>query len=114
MTCAVCAAGFSSICGSCARVAAVCSDPAEMTGSVGVVTINMPRIGYLAKTKEDFFSRLGGLMDIAKMSLEIKRKVVEKNIEQGLLPFTKRYLPSLNNHFLTIGLDGMNEACLNF
>lgn len=87
---------------------------AEMTGSVGVVTINMPRIGYLAKTKEDFFKRLGGLMDIAKMSLEIKRKVVEKNIEQGLLPFTKRYLPSLNNHFLTIGLNGMNEACLNF
>lgn len=87
---------------------------AEMTGSVGVVTINMPRIAYLAKTKDDFFVRLGKLMDLAKQSLEIKRKVVEKNIEQGLLPFTKRYLPSLNNHFLTIGLNGMNEACLNF
>src|SRR3989338_6738163 len=87
---------------------------AEMTGSVGVVTINMPRLGYLSKTKSEFFERLGRMMDLAKESLEIKRKVVEKNIEQGLLPFTKRYLPSLNNHFSTIGLNGMNEACLNF
>ena len=87
---------------------------AEMTGSVGVVTINMPRLGYLSKTKPEFFERLGRMMDLAKESLEIKRKVVEKNIEQGLLPFTKRYLPSLNNHFSTIGLNGMNEACLNF
>lgn len=87
---------------------------AEMTGSVGVVTINLPRIAYLSRTKQEFFKRLEKLMDLAKESLEIKRKVVEKNIEQGLLPFTKRYLGSLNNHFSTIGLNGMNEACLNF
>ncbi len=86
---------------------------AEMTGSIGVVTINLPRIGYLAKTKEEFFTRLLRLCDIARDSLELKRKVVEKNIEQGLLPFTKRYLPSLHNHFATIGLNGMNEACTN-
>lgn len=87
---------------------------AEMTGSIGVVTINLPRIGYLAKSKEDFFVRLGRLMTISKDSLEMKRKVVEDNIERGLLPFTRRYLPSLHNHFSTIGLNGMNEACLNF
>lgn len=86
----------------------------EMTGSVGVVTINLARIGYLAKSKDDFFRRLGRLMDFAKESLEIKRKIVEDNIERGLLPFTKRYLPSLHNHFSTIGLNGMNEAALNF
>ncbi|MDO8558281.1 MAG: ribonucleoside triphosphate reductase [bacterium] len=87
---------------------------AEMTGSVGVVTINLARIGYLAKTRPEFFKRLGHLMDLAKQSLEIKRKVVEENIEKGLLPFTKRYLPSLHNHFATIGINGANEACLNF
>lgn len=87
---------------------------AEMTGSVGVVTINLPRIGYLSKTKEDFLNRLGRLMEIAKTSLEMKRKIVEENIERGLLPFTKRYLPSLHNHFSTIGLNGMNEALRNF
>lgn len=87
---------------------------AEMTGSVGVVTINLARIGYLANTKEEYLKRLGRLMDIAKESLEIKRKVVEENIERGLLPFTKRYLPSLHNHFSTIGLNGMNESLLNF
>ncbi len=86
---------------------------AEMTGSVGVVTINLPRIGYLSKTKEAFLERLGRLMDISKTSLEIKRKVVQENIERGLLPFTRRYLPSLRNHFSTIGLNGMNEAALN-
>ena len=86
----------------------------EMTGSVGVVTINLPRIGYLAETKEDFLERLGKLMDIAKNSLEIKRKVVAENIDRGLLPYTKRYLPTLHNHFATIGLNGMNEACMNF
>lgn len=86
---------------------------AEMTGSVGVVTINLPRIAYLAKTKASFFERLGKLMDAAKTSLEIKRKVVQENIDRGLLPYTKRYLPSLRNHFSTIGLNGMNEACLN-
>lgn len=87
---------------------------AEMTGSIGVVTINLPRIGYLAKSKDDFFARLGKLMDTAKVSLEIKRKVVQDNIDRGLLPFTHRYLPSLRNHFSTIGLNGMNEALLNF
>ncbi len=87
---------------------------AEMTGSVGVVTLNMPRIGYVSKTKEEFFERLGELMDIAKESLELKRKVVTQNIEQGLLPYTKRYLKTLHNHFATIGLNGMNECALNF
>lgn len=87
---------------------------AEMTGSIGVVTLNMPRIGYIAKTKNNFFERLSELMDIAKESLEVKRKIVAQNIEQGLLPFTKRYLPTLHNHFATIGLNGMNEAVLNF
>ncbi len=87
---------------------------AEMTGSVGVVTINLPRIGFLAKSKKDFYDRLGTLMDLAKTSLEIKRKVVQRNIDQGLLPFTRRYLKSLHNHFATIGLNGMNEACRNF
>ena len=86
---------------------------AEMTGSVGVVTINLARIGYLAKTKEAFFKRLGRLMDLAKNSLEIKRVTVQRNIDRGLLPFTKRYLGTLRNHFSTIGLNGMNEACLN-
>lgn len=87
---------------------------AEMTGSIGVVTINLARLGYLAKDKQDFFARLGRLMDLAKQSLELKRKVVSENIERGLLPFTKRYLPSLHNHFATIGINGANEACLNF
>jgi ribonucleoside-triphosphate reductase len=85
-----------------------------MTGSIGVVTLNLPRVGYLSKTKEEFMARVERLMDLAKESLEIKRKVVAKNIEQGLLPFTKRYLPSLHNHFSTIGLNGMNEAIRNF
>ncbi|MFA5831595.1 MAG: ribonucleoside triphosphate reductase [Candidatus Paceibacterota bacterium] len=87
---------------------------AEMTGSVGVVTINLPRIGHLSDTKEQFFARLGKLMDLAKNSLEIKRKVVGDNIERGLLPYTKRYLPNLHAHFSTIGLNGMNEAIRNF
>jgi len=87
---------------------------AEMTGSIGVITLNMARVGYLAKTKEDFFTRIERLMELAKESLEVKRKVVAKNIEDGLLPFTKRYLPDLHNHFSTIGLNGTNEACENF
>jgi len=87
---------------------------AEMTGSIGVVTINLARIGYLAKTKEDFLQRLAKLMDLAKISLEMKRKVIEENMEKGLLPYTKRYLGSLHNHFSTIGINGSNEACLNF
>ena len=87
---------------------------AEMTGSIGVVTVNLPRIGYISDTKEQFFARLGKLMDLAKNSLELKRKVVGDNIERGLLPYTKRYLPSLHAHFSTIGLNGMNEAVRNF
>jgi ribonucleoside-triphosphate reductase len=86
----------------------------EQTGSVGVVTINMPRIGYLAKTESEFYARLGNLMDIARDSLEIKRKIVERHLECNLLPYTKTYLGTLKNHFSTIGLVGLNEACLNF
>lgn len=93
-----------------------------MTGSIGVVTINMPRLGYLSKTKKEFFKRLGELMDLAKTSLEIKRKALEDFITKGLYPYSKHYLASVKkirgqyfgNHFSTIGLNGMNEACLNF
>ncbi len=87
---------------------------ADQTGSVGVVTINMPRLGYLAKDVKDFFKRLTKLMDIARDSLEIKRKVVQKNMDGGLLPFSQKYLATLRAHFSTIGLVGMHEACLNF
>ncbi len=86
----------------------------DSTGSIGVVTINMPRIGYLARDEEEFLSRLSDLMELARTSLEIKRKLVERNIQRGLLPYTKRYLGTLRNHFSTIGLVGMNEALLNF
>lgn len=86
---------------------------AEMTGSVGVVTVNLAQIGYLAKTEGEFFERLGRLMDLAKASLEMKRTVVQENIDRGLLPYTRRYLGTLRHHFSTIGLNGMNEACLN-
>ena len=85
----------------------------ESTGSVGVVTINMPRIAYLANTKEDFYKRLDELMDISARSLHVKRTVITKLLEAGLYPYTKRYLGTFNNHFSTIGLVGMNEACLN-
>jgi ribonucleoside-triphosphate reductase len=81
---------------------------------VGVVTIDMPRIGYLAKDEKQWFERIDGLMELAAQSLEIKRKVVEKNIVTGFLPFTKVYLGTLKWHFSTIGLVGMHEACLNF
>lgn len=87
---------------------------ADKTGSVGVVTINVPRIGLLARDETDFLERLSHLMELAKESLEIKRSLVGKNIERGLLPFTKRYLGTLKWHFSTLGLVGMNEACLNF
>ncbi|WP_083963637.1 ribonucleoside triphosphate reductase [Spirochaeta cellobiosiphila] len=86
----------------------------EFTGSIGVVTINLPRIGYLASSEENFWHRLNHLMDLAAESLTIKRKVVERLLEAGLFPYTKRYLQHLNNHFNTIGLTGMNEALLNF
>jgi len=85
----------------------------ESTGSIGVVTINMPRIAYLAKDEEDYFNRLTKLMDLAAKSLKIKRNVVTKLLNEGLYPYTKRYLGSFDNHFSTIGLVGMNEACLN-
>jgi len=85
----------------------------ESTGSVGVVTINMPRIAYLAKDEADFYSRLDRLMDISARSLKVKRTVITKLLDSGLYPYTKRYLGTFNNHFSTIGLVGMNEACLN-
>ena len=92
------------------------------TGSIGVVTINLPRIGHLSKTKKDFFERLGGMMDLAKESLEIKRKTIENFIEKGLYPYSRFYLSGTKkarggyyaNHFATIGLVGMNESLLNF
>ena len=85
----------------------------ESTGSVGVVTINIPRIAYLAKDEADFFKRLDKLMDISARSLKIKREQITKLMEEGLYPYTKRYLGTFNNHFSTIGLIGMNEAGLN-
>ncbi|MBR5543200.1 MAG: ribonucleoside triphosphate reductase [Oscillospiraceae bacterium] len=85
----------------------------ESTGSVGVVTINMPRIAYLAKDEADFYERLDKLMDISARSLKVKRTVITKLLEEGLYPYTKRYLGTFNNHFSTIGLVGMNEVGLN-
>ncbi len=95
---------------------------APLTGSIGVVTINMPRIAYLATCEEDFFERLSHLMELAKISLEIKRKVIEDFTEKGLYPYSRVYLSRIKectggywtNHFSTIGLVGMNEACLNY
>ena len=93
-----------------------------LTGSVGVVTINMPRIGYLARDKDDYFRRLANIMDLARDSLEIKRKVLENLTDSGLYPYSQFYLRGVKestgrfwiNHFSTIGLVGMNESCLNF
>lgn len=85
----------------------------ESTGSVGVVTINLPRIAYLSKDKEEFYERLDHMMDIAARSLKIKRGVITKLLDEGLYPYTKRYLGTFNNHFSTIGLIGMNEVGLN-
>lgn len=85
----------------------------ESTGSVGVVTINMPRIAYLSENEEEFYERLDKMMDIAARSLHIKRVVISKLLDEGLYPYTKRYLGSFDNHFSTIGLIGMNEAGLN-
>ncbi len=93
-----------------------------LTGSIGVVTVNLPRIGYLSKTKKEFFDRLTNMMDLAKESLEIKRKALYNFMEKGLYPYSKFYLDGvkkirgshLGNHFSTIGLMGMNEALLNF
>jgi len=85
----------------------------ESTGSVGVVTINMPRIAYLSKTKEEFYQRLDKMMDISARSLKIKRNVITKLMAEGLYPYTKHYLGTFDNHFSTIGLLGMNEVGLN-
>jgi len=93
-----------------------------LTGSIGVVTVNLPRIGYLSKTKQEFFDRLSKIMDLAKESLEIKRKALENFIEKGLYPYSRYYLSNIKqmrnnywgNHFSTIGLVGMNEALQNF
>src|SRR5574344_1197625 len=85
----------------------------ESTGSIGVVTINLPRIAYLATDKADFFRRLDHLMDVAARSLDTKRKTITALLDGGLYPYTRHYLGSFKNHFSTIGLVGMNEACLN-
>ena len=85
----------------------------ESTGSIGVVTINIPRIAYLATDEADFYARLDHIMDLSARSLKVKRNTVTALLEAGLYPYTKRYLGTFNNHFSTIGLVGMNEACLN-
>ncbi|MBS1314494.1 MAG: ribonucleoside triphosphate reductase, partial [Clostridia bacterium] len=85
----------------------------ESTGSVGVVTVNLPRIAYLAENEADFYKRLDRMMDISARSLKVKREVITKLLNEGLYPYTKRYLSTFENHFSTIGLVGMNEACLN-
>ena len=85
----------------------------ESTGSIGVVTINLPRLAYTSKTEEEFYTKLDKLMDISARSLDIKRNVVTQFLNEGLYPYTKRYLGTFNNHFSTIGLVGMNECCLN-
>ncbi|BBJ28359.1 ribonucleoside triphosphate reductase [Athalassotoga saccharophila] len=86
----------------------------DKTGSIGVVTINLPRIGYLSKTRKEYFERLKEIMDIAKNSLEIKREVVNQNLKNGLMPYTLSYLGNFDNHFSTIGIVGMHESILNF
>ena len=85
----------------------------ESTGSVGVVTINMPKLAYQSESESQFFKKLDDLMALAARSLKIKRDIISQLLEEGLYPYTKRYLGTLNNHFSTIGLVGMNEACLN-
>lgn len=88
---------------------------AELTGSIGVVTINLPRIGYLSKSEDEYFERLDKIMDLARDSLEVKRKMITTLLAQGLFPYTKRYLKNgFKGHFSTIGLIGMNESTLNF
>ena len=89
------------------------NSPTRAQSPVGVVTINMPRIAYLATDEEDFYARLDRLMDISARSLKVKRTVITRLLENGLYPYTKRYLGTFANHFSTIGLVGMNEACLN-
>jgi ribonucleoside-triphosphate reductase len=86
----------------------------ELTGSIGVVTLNMPRLGYLSHSRAEFYQRLDAVTELAARSLSIKRKVIGRLLEGGLFPYTRRYLKSLDNHFSTIGLVGMNECCRNF
>jgi len=86
----------------------------ELTGSIGVVTINLPRIGYLAQSRDDFFYRLDRLLNLASQSLVIKKKIITRLMNGGLFPYTRRYLKNLDSHFCTIGLVGMNECLLNF
>ncbi|MFO7865304.1 MAG: ribonucleoside triphosphate reductase [Candidatus Aminicenantes bacterium] len=88
--------------------------PGDSTGSIGVVTINLNRVGYIAESEEDYFSRLGHLMVLAKESLETKREIINNMLEIGLVPYTKAYLGHFENHFSTIGILGMHEASLNF
>ncbi len=111
--CVVCVAVCGLICANCAKSPAVFFGSGESTGSIGVVTVNMPRIAYLSADEGEFFTRLDRMMDIAARSLKIKRTTVGKLMEEGLYPYTKRYLGSFDNHFSTIGLLGMNEAGLN-
>ena len=85
----------------------------ESTGSIGVVTINIPRIAYLSSNEKEFYQKLENMMNLAARSLKIKRNVITKLLDEGLYPYTRRYLGTFNNHFSTIGLVGMNEACLN-
>jgi ribonucleoside-triphosphate reductase (formate) len=87
---------------------------AELTGSIGVVTINLPRLGYLSRSREELYERLARIMDLSRDSLEIKRQVITKLMNEGLFPYSRRYLGTWENHFSTIGLVGMNEFCLNF
>ncbi|MBM3293734.1 MAG: ribonucleoside triphosphate reductase [Candidatus Aminicenantes bacterium] len=87
--------------------------PGDSTGSIGVVTINLNRIGYTARTVDEFKARLGALMDMAKESLEVKREIVNSMLAKGIMPYTKVYLGHFDNHFSTIGVCGMHEACLN-
>ncbi|MFH1209390.1 MAG: ribonucleoside triphosphate reductase [archaeon] len=87
--------------------------PGDSTGSIGVVTLNLNRLAYESETKEDFLEKMYYYMDIARDSLEIKRKVIQKNLDNGLMPYTRRYLGTWDNHFSTVGLCGMHEACLN-
>jgi len=88
--------------------------PGDSTGSIGVFTINMNRIGYEAKSETEYFEKLRHYMELGKQHLEIKRRVVTRNLQNGLVPFTKVYLGTFNNHFSTIGLCGMHESCFNF
>ncbi|MCC7296507.1 MAG: ribonucleoside triphosphate reductase, partial [Acidobacteria bacterium] len=87
--------------------------PGDSTGSIGVVTINLNRIGYVSKTPEEYKARLRELMDMAKESLEVKREIVNSMLKRGIMPYTKVYLGHFNNHFSTIGVCGMHESCLN-